>query len=177
MPLGVQQIEGVSLWTFLTQFLLFRLEKINKKKVIECFDILSQEISQLYKDRNLLCPSMTSLGFPTVKINFKSMVNCRANIEMFWYHLSNKASFCSLFQQLHHFSSISHLSGYKYLLSGTWGLCELASRPVFDSDLVPFKAFSFIYSFLPSSTYPCMFGFTESVSCVHQETISHCNVF
>lgn len=46
MLLVAQQIEVVSSWTFLTQFLLFRLEEINKKEVIQCFDILSQEISQ-----------------------------------------------------------------------------------------------------------------------------------
>lgn len=80
MPLVAQQIEALSSWPFLTQFLLFRLEEINTK-VIQCFDILSKEISQEYRDRGLFCPSMTSLGFPTDKINLKSMVNCTANMD------------------------------------------------------------------------------------------------
>lgn len=33
MPLVAQQIEMASSWTFLTQFLLFRLEEINKKVI------------------------------------------------------------------------------------------------------------------------------------------------
>lgn len=58
---------------------------------------------------------------------------------MFWHHLQSEAPFCALFQHPHNSSSPSHiLSGY--ISSGPWGLCDLASTPVLDSDLVPLRA-------------------------------------
>lgn len=77
---------------------------------------------------------------------------------MFWYHLPSKAPFCSLLHSYITSPPPHTLSGYQYLLSGLWGLCGLASRPVLDFDLVPFRAFNFICSFLPSSTFPAGLG-------------------
>lgn len=128
-------------------------------------------------DRDLFCSSTTSLGFPTVKINLKSMVNCTANTH--WDVLVSFAQQGTLLfspSQLHHFSSSSHLVRVSifvvWALGAVWSCLQACVGFWFG----PFQSFQFYLQFSALFHIPCRLGFTESVSCVRQENTSRCSV-